>query len=591
MKNTLLFLSICLAWAAQTKAQDAAERHAILGQTNVAALKGMAQEAEANQFRFKNETKLDLPSGKAPAGGFFSHFESDGTPVYYELENESSAITSSIDRIRTGGISGLDLDGSGISIGLWDGGNPRPTHQELDQKITIRDTAALSGHATHVAGILVATGVVPEARGMAPGATIESYTATNWLNEVPLWAADGGMITNHSYIIANPRENYQLFGIYNVHARNWDQLSYDAPYLIMCTGASNNGNQGYNPDNSRYDLLASNKLGKNAIVVGACESVLNYTGPESVVQASFTSWGPTDDWRIKPDLAAAGTRSFSAREGSDTAYTTGNGSSFASPVVAGGLALLQEHFHNINNVYMKAVTAKALILSTADEAGQFDGPDFSNGWGLFNAQRAADLITNNGVTSEILEARLEEGASFTKTIHVDGSQPLSVAVCWNDPPAEPLVNPSHNDPTLMLINDLDVRVNASDGGSVFYPWRIEPNATFDNYTAPAEKGDNYRDNTEIIQEKIVPAGEYTIVVTHKNQLQSDEQDFSMVISGIQVVQPIAGDINCDGIVDFLDIFPFIEILSSGTFSAKADINGDQFVNFLDIGPFIARLAG
>jgi len=82
----------------------------------------------------------------------------------------------------------------------------------------------------------------------------------------------------------------------------------------MCTGASNNGAAGYNPDGSRYDLLASNKLGKNAIVVGACHDVLNYTGPESVVQAPFTSWGPTDDWRIKPDLTAVETEARLQRQ-------------------------------------------------------------------------------------------------------------------------------------------------------------------------------------------------------------------------------------------------------------------------------------
>ena len=534
-RTNFFFLIACMLLTTQLNAQNLTDKVQIVSQTDVDSLNKMAEDSRNVQIRYKNKIVPEILVDKNGNREFFSHFESDGTAIYYELENENAAISSDIDEIRSGGVAGLELDGTGLNIGLWDGGRPRPTHQELEGKIIINDAASLDFHATHVAGILVASGIVPEARGMAPGATVESFTSSGVVSEVAAWASEGGMITNHSYITANPREQYQLYGIYNVHSRNWDTLSYDAPYLIMCTGASNNGRAGYNPDGSRYDLLASNKLGKNAIVVGACNNVLNYTGPESVTQAIFTSWGPTDDWRIKPDLAAVGTMSFSTRAGSDDDYATGNGSSFASPVVAGGLALLQQHFHNLNDVYMKAVTAKALILSTADEAGEFDGPDFANGWGLFNARRAADVITSNGTTSEILELNLNQNEVFTKTITVDGTQPLSVAICWNDPASEPLPNASFNDPTLMLINDLDVRVFAD--GVEFFPWKMEPNSTFDNYTAPAEKGDNYRDNTEIIHEKNVPAGEYTIMVTHKNELQSGGQDFSMVINGIQVGPP------------------------------------------------------
>ena len=591
MNSTNFFLLLaCLLLTTQLNAQALTDQDRIISQTNVDKLNLMAEVSQKIQFQYRNKIVPELLVGKNGNREFFSHFESDGTAIYYELENESAAISSNIDEIRLGGITGLELDGAGLNIGLWDGGNPRSSHQELDGKIIISEQASLSGHATHIAGILVANGIVPEARGMAPSATVESFTSSGWMSEVAAWAAQGGMITNHSYIIQNPQDQFQLFGIYNVHSQNWDTLSYNAPYLIMCTGASNNGNNGFNPDGSRYDLLASNKAGKNAIVVGACENVLNYTGPESVTQAIFTSWGPTDDWRIKPDLAAVGTMSFSSRERRDNHYTTANGSSLASPIVAGGLALLQQHFHNLNDVYMKAVTAKALILSTADEAGEFDGPDFANGWGLFNARSAADVITANGTTAEILELSLNQDEVFTKTIHLDGTEPLTVAICWNDPAAEPLPNASFNDPTPMLINDLDTRVFAD--GVEYFPWKMEPNSTFDNYTAAAVKGDNFRDNTEIIHEEIVPAGEYTIMVTHKNELQSGSQDFSMVINGIQNEPPsILGDVNDDGTVDFQDIAPFIVLLGSGEFSVKADVNEDNSVNFSDIGPFIELLSG
>ena len=54
---------------------------------------------------------------------------------------------------------------------------------------------------------------------------------------------------------------------------------------------------------------------------------------------------------------------------------------------------------------------------------------------------------------------------------------------------------------------------------------------------------------------------------------------------------LLGDVNLDGFVNFLDISPFISVLSTGGTLAEADVNQDGAVNFLDISPFIGVLAG
>lgn len=54
---------------------------------------------------------------------------------------------------------------------------------------------------------------------------------------------------------------------------------------------------------------------------------------------------------------------------------------------------------------------------------------------------------------------------------------------------------------------------------------------------------------------------------------------------------ILGDVNCDGSVDLLDVTPFVDALTDGTFIDKADINQDGEVNLLDVGPFVDLLAG
>ena len=54
---------------------------------------------------------------------------------------------------------------------------------------------------------------------------------------------------------------------------------------------------------------------------------------------------------------------------------------------------------------------------------------------------------------------------------------------------------------------------------------------------------------------------------------------------------VIGDVNFDGVVNFLDIAPFIEALSGGEFVEQADTDQDGSVSFFDIDRFIALLSG
>ena len=66
--------------------------------------------------------------------------------------------------------------------------------------------------------------------------------------------------------------------------------------------------------------------------------------------------------------------------------------------------------------------------------------------------------------------------------------------------------------------------------------------------------------------------------------------FALVLLTPQI-DAILGDVNQDGIVDLLDVAPFVALLATGGFQAEADINQDGAVNLLDIDPFIAILIG
>ena len=70
--------------------------------------------------------------------------------------------------------------------------------------------------------------------------------------------------------------------------------------------------------------------------------------------------------------------------------------------------------------------------------------------------------------------------------------------------------------------------------------------------------------------------------------QQVEAGFAHQISAVESV--LLGDVNLDGGVNFLDISPFISLLSTAGFQNEADIDQNGTVNFLDITPFIDILS-
>ena len=60
---------------------------------------------------------------------------------------------------------------------------------------------------------------------------------------------------------------------------------------------------------------------------------------------------------------------------------------------------------------------------------------------------------------------------------------------------------------------------------------------------------------------------------------------------VRYSEVLLGDVNLDGVVNLLDVAPFVEALADGTFVPEADINQDGTVNLLDVGPFIQILGG
>ena len=263
-------------------------------------------------------------------------------------------------------------------------------------------------------------------------------------------------------------------------------------------------------------------------MVAATFEVLDYEDASDVFMSSFSSWGPTDDGRIKPDIAAKGVNMYSASGASNASYTNMSGTSMATPNVSGSLLLLQQHYNDLNGEYMLASTLRALALHTADEAGFAPGPDYRFGWGLLNTQRAAQLISQDSNESMIITETLDANDAYTYSFKADGTQDISATIAWTDPAAAPLPGGNEDVATPSLMNDLDLRIS-QDGGATFLPWILNAATP----TAGATTGDNVVDNVEKIEINAPEPGEYIVRVSHKGQLLvNDTQVFSLVLEGI-----------------------------------------------------------
>lgn len=524
--------------------QNQQEKAKILSETNVVKLKEISQtqsklylQRKSQAIEFAKKNNLDvfktLEDGRVAELQFIDRF---GKPVYYVTSsNLNAARTTRVDRLWTGGASGLNLNGQGMIVGEWDGGPVRATHQEFGNRVTQKDGVPFTSangnndHATHVAGTMMATGVTSNAKGAAHQSTLWANDWNNDEAEATNQAAQGLILSNHSYGYASQFLSAYQFGYYDAQAATWDEIAYNAPYFLPVKAAGNDRGS-YNTGKGGYDLVTGFATSKNVLVVAAVSAVTNYTGPGSVTMSSFSSWGPTDDGRIKPDISGCGVSVYSTSSSGNTSYNTKSGTSMASPNVTGSLLLVQQHYKNLNNGnFMRSATLRGLAIHTAEEAGSADGPDYRFGWGLLNAEKAVNLISNRGTSSVIDEKVLANNGTYSLQVTATSSSPLEVTICWTDPKGTPVSGNQVDNGAIMLVNDLDVRVTG--GGTTNFPWILNPASP----NSAATKGDNFRDNVEKVYIANPVAGQtYTITVSHKGSLQSGVQAYSLIVSGVNL---------------------------------------------------------
>ncbi|KPJ93032.1 MAG: hypothetical protein AMJ55_08855, partial [Gammaproteobacteria bacterium SG8_15] len=292
----------------------------------------------------------------------------------------------------------------------------------------------------------------------------------------------------------------------NVPGNQWPLLPPGAGTPVGTNQTFNFGQTGY---------FSITKQMKNVLIVGNWD-----TGNADL--AAGSSFGPAYDGRIKPDLVAPGTAITSTGTIGDgvcialgtnltNGYTGCGGTSMSSPAVAGTGALLLEGWQTTYNAPVGATldanpplpsTIRALLIQTATDivnanvrtgiSNEVDpdniqgngndgtgnvtatvGPDYATGWGLVDAQAAANLLqdsrTEDGVVipNRFVQDAVNQGRTNEYDFVVNQAGPLRVTLAWDDVEATPAVLATN--PT--LVNDLDLELVGPDG-TVYYPWQL-----------------------------------------------------------------------------------------------------------------------
>ena len=612
MKKTVLFLFFLLALYAVSLAQNQTNKLVLINTAKTLEQESRASYSAALILAKEKGWPLFYRSKNNSIASLIG-VDAFGQPRYkVGFTDPVQATTINTNKVWPGGIAGLSLNGSNDSLtnklGIWDEGKPRLTHRELAGRITVKDNANNTvDHSTHALGIMMNTGINPSAKGMAYGLKgAYSYDWNNDASEMSLAASNGLLISNHSYGIVSGwdynsdssrweyngrwNENEDLnFGLYDIDAQRFDSIAYNAPNYLIVKSAGNNRSTngpdvgqdywrrdqngkwydaGARPDslssNNGYGIIPTDVNAKNLLTIGAVYGIAaGYSKKEDVLMTSFSSWGPTDDGRIKPDLVGDGYQVLSSISTNDSSYGYLSGTSMAAPDVAGSLLLLQELCQQLSpKKFIRAATVKALAIHTANEAGLYPGPDFKFGWGLLNLIEAANVLSNaltsnnnSSSTDLVYEKTLQNKQSDTYTIVASGIKPVKATLVWTD--VKGSVETTLNDTTPKLVNDLDLKISSANTN--FLPWTLSAAKP----DSPAIKANNRLDNVEKVELDTSFIGNtYTITVTHKGNLERGKQDYSLIISGA------GGNVYCSSTAS----------TAAGTRIDSTSINNIQFTN-------------
>jgi serine protease AprX len=365
------------------------------------------------------------------------------------------------------------------------------------------------GHGTHVAGSVLGDGNSASMGGKIQGTAPKAKLITQSLLD-----SGGGLggIPNDLHDLFEPPYNSNKAriqtnswgsgpGSYAAGSKEIDDFIWNNPDCVICFAAGNDGTDANSNGIIDSGSIAMEASAKNCISVGASESNRRFeatyggywptdfstnpihddaiaNNPDGMV--AFSSRGPTHEGRIKPDVVAPGTCILSTRSrklvtpsldygtSSDPAYFFDGGTSMATPLVAGCVAVVRETLVKNGMQSPSAALIKALLINGAVKLpGQYNpteagaSPNGSSGWGRVNLAGSIILPGPNPDSGFGEGAPLKQGQDETFTIKIpprtgaahptSAGATLKITLVWTDPAGA------------KLQNDLDLIVKASNG--------------------------------------------------------------------------------------------------------------------------------
>jgi len=473
-----------------------------------------------------------------------------------------------------------------------------------------------TGHGTHTTSSILSGGdSAGRGRGTAPEAhlvfqAVENYATLSWLCKI----VNPGL-TDGYYLTGLPTDLRQLFlqaydagarvhsnswgaevaGAYTADSANADDFvwthrnmtitfsagnagvdadgnggvdgdSMSAPATaknVIAVGASENDRMGHYECDTGHSAVCGAKSGQNDIFTWSEAWPFDYPAPplkddpsagNAEQMAAFSSRGPADDGRIKPDVVAPGTWVLSGfsdlyQEGYDALpnpqtggyqydgwgyplddkYKYMGGTSMANPLVAGGAAVVRDYYEKEDAHDASAALVKATLVNSAvdlldeNNDGVNDNavpiPNFSEGWGRVDLAAATD-----GTRLYVDEEEpLATGQLATFTYDVQAGAPLKVTLAWSDYRGTAYASRA-------LVNDLDLEVSGPGGAS------YRGNVFGAGWSASGGLADRVN-NLENVYVQSPPAGAWTVTVRAFNVPQGP-QPFALVVAGQVVGAPV-----------------------------------------------------
>ncbi|MDP6362263.1 MAG: S8 family serine peptidase [Candidatus Poseidoniaceae archaeon] len=265
-----------------------------------------------------------------------------------------------------------------------------------------------------------------------------------------------------------------IYGLYTTRSAQIDTSANSLTDMVMMFAAGNDASDANGDGERDDDSVIFEAISKNVITIGASETYRPSNGSNAdnwSGMAGFSSRGPADDGRYKPDFSTPGTHILSTKSRSagncgwgshNASYCYMGGTSMATPLAAGATALMIQHLEqNRGHNAPTSALIKAIYAATAhDMMGQYttpanngaaeSAPNVHEGFGLLDMWAAMNA---SFVADESLSTTDDRGWS----LNVPANAPdLRFGLAYNDPAAS-------SSSSTQLVNDLDLAVKDPSG--------------------------------------------------------------------------------------------------------------------------------